>query len=191
MKKEPRPSSSSSPLSRRKTSCSSWELLNDHKRIGSIRFRRITESIINEISEPKSPMRRIIKTDAINDVNHSNLNQGGNDLRLEHPKRWLIAFYSILLLIFTASYFYNLHDGIVQKRSLLFDYAYLTHWNLTFLILFVFIELICNLLASIDQMTSAIRNHYYHSIVLPFSMVSSCLFSKFSIFSLFLLRIEF
>lgn len=92
---------------------------------------------------------------------------------VENLKKKSTLVHGCLLLLFGITHVYTIWFSWNKNRSIILDYLYLTHWNLTFHVFFLAIELLSDLSLSFDEMTIIFRNKFLHSILIPSSIVSN------------------
>nr|XP_027205720.1 androgen-induced gene 1 protein-like [Dermatophagoides pteronyssinus] len=90
--------------------------------------------------------------------------------------------HGFLLSIFGATYLFTIWFSWNKNRSIIWDYLYLTHWNLTFQVFFLIIELLSDFSSTFDEMTIIFRSKFLHSILIPFSLCVSIVFWVICIF---------
>ncbi|KAH7640130.1 androgen-induced 1 protein-like [Dermatophagoides farinae] len=92
---------------------------------------------------------------------------------VENLKKKSTLVHGCLLLLFGITHVYTIWFSWNKNRSIILDYLYLTHWNLTFHVFFLAIELLSDLSLSFDEMTIIFRNKFLHSILIPSSICVS------------------
>lgn len=84
-----------------------------------------------------------------------------------------ILINSFLMAMFISTYLYDIWLGIRFKSAQFFtNYIYIGHWNISFQVFFLALELISNTMPNIAQRSNSFRGKFLYSIIFPFTMVS-------------------
>ncbi|XP_027205720.2 uncharacterized protein LOC113799306 isoform X2 [Dermatophagoides pteronyssinus] len=110
------------------------------------------------------------------------LSTSKNETFLANLKIMSTLLHGFLLSIFGATYLFTIWFSWNKNRSIIWDYLYLTHWNLTFQVFFLIIELLSDFSSTFDEMTIIFRSKFLHSILIPFSLCVSIVFWVICIF---------
>lgn len=96
------------------------------------------------------------------------------------PMRLLsLAIHKALFGLFLGTFIYSLYVDVCRRDgwyTILTDWVYLTHWNLTFQVLFTALELASDYSPVVAQRTASFRAKFYHSICSPYSFFVAATF---------------
>ena len=81
-----------------------------------------------------------------------------------------VVIHVVLFCMFVGTFLYNIGWDISRHRIIIDDWIYLTHWNLTFQVIFCTLELISDFNSSFAERSSSFRAKLYHTIVAPFGL---------------------
>ncbi|KAH9399134.1 Androgen-induced protein 1 protein [Tyrophagus putrescentiae] len=81
-----------------------------------------------------------------------------------------LAIHKALFGLFLGTFLYSIYVDVTRGRyNLLANYIYLTHWNLSFQVVFTSLELASDYSSAVAERTAAFRAKFFHSIVAPYS----------------------